>query len=277
MLKRTLVLLGETEASRSARKYAFRLARRSGIEIAGLAGVDLAFIEAPKAVPVGGMGFKIHCEEALTEQAEDARRRLRGLFEQECRDQGIPFEWLSFDGDPIEILQLAAETRDLLVTGHDTTFRGGVHEYLADTVAHLLTTAPRPIVVCSDEWSEGEAIMIAYDGSLPAMRTLQMFTLLGLADGKPVRVVAIDPSQERAARRAGAAVEFLRSHGCAAAAHPIASRVHPSEIFTIEAAGHGIGTLVMGAYGRRGLRAFLFGSTTAALAETPPCALFLYH
>jgi nucleotide-binding universal stress UspA family protein len=33
----------------------------------------------------------------------------------------------------------------------------------------------------------------------------------------------------------------------------------------------------MGAYGHRGFRQFLFGSTTSTLIEKPPCAFFLYH
>lgn len=33
----------------------------------------------------------------------------------------------------------------------------------------------------------------------------------------------------------------------------------------------------MGAYGHRGVRDILFGSTMSKLVESPPCALFVYH
>lgn len=89
--------------------------------------------------------------------------------------------------------------------------------------------------------------------------------------------MSIDASQEQAARKTGGAAGYLRSHGYEVDANPIASRVHPAEVLNIEIANRKIGTLVMGAYGHRGFREILFGSTTSALVESPPCALFVYH
>lgn len=53
MLKRILVLLVETPSSVVARQYAFRLAQETNAELAGLAGVDLTYIEAPMPGRVG--------------------------------------------------------------------------------------------------------------------------------------------------------------------------------------------------------------------------------
>jgi hypothetical protein len=47
MLKRILVLMGETPSSASAREYAFRLAQNTQSDVTGLAGTDLTYIEAP--------------------------------------------------------------------------------------------------------------------------------------------------------------------------------------------------------------------------------------
>ena len=58
MLKRILVLLGETAASVNARDYAFRLAHKTGAELAGLAGIDLSFIEAPLPGAIGATGAR---------------------------------------------------------------------------------------------------------------------------------------------------------------------------------------------------------------------------
>jgi nucleotide-binding universal stress UspA family protein len=72
-------------------------------------------------------------------------------------------------------------------------------------------------------------------------------------------------------------VNYLRGHGYEVDANPVASRVHPAEVLRIEIADQKIGTLVMGAYGHRGLRELMLGSTTSTLIENPPCALFVYH
>jgi nucleotide-binding universal stress UspA family protein len=277
MLKRILVLLGETPSSTSARQYTFRLALTTDARVAGLAGTDLAFIEGPMIGGIGTIAYKVRLEEQLKRQAKHVSQRLHKSFELECKDHNVSFEWLSFEGDPMEILLLAMETQDLVITGHDTEFRGNVHEQPSELLAKLLFMTPRPMVICPDELSTSDEILIAYDGSVPAMRAVQMFAVLGVGRGKSIHVTSIDASQELAARRTAGAASYLRSHGYQVDANPIASRVHPAKVLEIEIADQKIGTLVMGAYGHRGFREFLFGSTTNGLIENPRCTLFLYH
>jgi hypothetical protein len=72
MLKRILLLLGETAASEAARQYAFDLARRRNAEIAGLAGIDLTSIEVPMPGVAGGAAYKGKLEAAMKQEASDA-------------------------------------------------------------------------------------------------------------------------------------------------------------------------------------------------------------
>ena len=277
MLKRILLLLDDTPASLVARRYATDLAKAMDAEVAGFAGVDLVSIETPMAGGVGTSAYKFQLEEQLKKQAEDIRNQQHDTYEQECKAQGLTFEWFAFEGDPVGSLNLAAETCDLIITGHDTGFQGNAHERFAEALAKMLMMTPRPMLVCGDELSAAQSVLVAYDGSLPAMRALQMFTLLGLGRGQTIHLTSIDADKEFAARRINGACRYLRSHGYEVEASSIATRVDPAEVLRIEAADRNIGTLVMGAYGRRGFRKFLFGSTTGALAEDPPCALFVYH
>ena len=275
MLKSVLVLLDETPSSASARKFALRLAQNTGAALAGLAGIDLTFIEAPMLGGIGTSSIKVRLEEKLKKQADGARQRLHEVFEIECRAHNLPFEWFSFEGDPMEVLDLATETRDLVITGHDTAFHGNVHEPLSEILANLLLKTPRPVIICADSLSIPENLLIAYDGSVPARRAVQMFALLGIGQGKRIQVISIDASQELATRRTAAAATYLRSHGYVVDANPISSRDHPEKVLNIEIADQKIGMLVIGAYGRRGFREFLFGSTMSALIEKPPRNLCL--
>jgi nucleotide-binding universal stress UspA family protein len=277
MLRRILLLLGETRSSVSARQYAFRLVGDMSAGLTGLAGIDVSYMEAPISGVTHPMAYKRRLEEGLRGEADAIRQRLHEAFELECKDHGLPFEWLSFEGDPISTLYMAMETRDLIVTGHDTAYRGNVHEQLAETLASILLITPRPIVVCPDELSSAKGLLVAYDGSAPAMRAIQMFALLGIGKNQRVYVVSVNSDQELAARRASGAAAYLRCHGYEAVEYPIVSTVDPAEVLRIEIADHEVGTLVMGAHGHRGLREFLFGSTTKFLIENPPCPLFVYH
>jgi nucleotide-binding universal stress UspA family protein len=277
MLKRILLLLGDTPSSLSARKYAFGLVQATHAEIAGLAGVDLAHIETPMPGAIGASAYEAALEEKLRKEADAIRKRLHAAYQRECEAHSVAFEWLTFDGDPIEALYLASETRDLVVTGHDTAFRGHVREPLSETLSRLLLHTPRPVIACGRNGTESPNVLIAYDGSVPAMRAIQLFVLLGLGAGRRVPVTTIDPDPALAARRADAAVSYLRGHGYDAEANPLVTDVPPADALRIAITERKIGTLVMGAYGRRGFRERLFGSTTTELVENPPCALFLYH
>ena len=149
-LKCILLLLGETQASVCARTYAFALAHRTGARLSGLAGIDLSYIEARMPGVAGGTAWKSRLEEQLKKQADDIRRRLHETFERECTSHHMTLDWLSFEGDPIQTLQMAVETRDLVVTGHDTAFHGSIREQLPEMLSQLLLTTPRPVVVCPD-------------------------------------------------------------------------------------------------------------------------------
>lgn len=277
MLKRTLILLGQTASSVAARRYAFNLVQRTGTELAGLAGLDPSTIETPMLGGIGTSAYQAQLEQELKRQAEDAQQRLHEAFEQECRGRGLAFEWLAFEGDPLDAFQLASETRDLVVAGHDTGYGGDLDEPLSEVLAKLLLRTPRPMIVCPDALPEGEEVLIAYDGSIAAMRALQMFVLLGLGADQRIVVAAVDRSEEAAARNCAAAASYLRVHGYQSDSRPLASGVEPSEAIRLMVADRKVGTLVMGAYGRRGFREALFGSTTDELVANPPCALFLYH
>ncbi|MGQ3676184.1 universal stress protein [Xanthobacter sp. TB0139] len=284
MLRRLLVLLGESAPSVAARQYAFRLAGESDrMQLAGLAGIDLVSLHIPTLGRAGAAAIQARLEEDLRQQSEELRQRLHESYQRECTRHGVPFEWLTFEGDPDEALLLAAETRDLLITGHDITFEARVGQPLSEMLSRLLAATPRPVVVCGDDVPEDGGILVAYDGSLPAMRALQMFTLIGLghgighANGQSIRVLSIDASEEEAARRAEGAVSYLKLHGIEAEALPVASRADPTSVIRSEVERQKARTLVMGCYGRRGWRQMLFGSTTGKLVENPPCALFIYH
>jgi nucleotide-binding universal stress UspA family protein len=255
----------------------FDLARRRNAEIAGLAGIDLTSIEVPMPGVAGGAAYKGKLEAAMKQEASDASHRLHDLYEDACQRHGISFDWLSFEGDPIASLYLATESRDVIVSGHDTAVGGTSSPSVPDVLAKLLRLSPRPVIILPEKRPSDHHVLVAYDGSLPAMRAMQLFVLLGLGHGQHIHVASIDPSQEMAARRAAGAASYLRSHGLEVEAFSVSTRNHAAEVLNIEAHDRKIGLLLMGAYGHRGFREYFFGSTTRSLVENPPCALFLYH
>lgn len=277
MMKHILLLLGESSSSAVASAHARRLARESGIGITALSGVDEIFIEAPMPGTIGGAAYRAQMEGGLKARAEKAQQQLTENFINDCTGDGIAPTTLSFHGDPVEAARAASAGCDLIVAGHDVTFRGLRSESTSDAVSHLLRTAPRPVLICPDHVPPEGDVLVAYDGSVPAMRALQLFVLIGSWSGRRVHVSSVDPDGDLAGRRAGMAASYLRLHGYEVDEHPIASTAPPAEVIEIQAAHSRIEVLVMGAYGHRGLKELLFGSTTQSIMGTPRSFVFLYH
>ena len=277
MLRKILLLLGETPSSASARRYAIDLAARRNAQLAAFTGIDTSIAERAMPGRIGAASFSAAMQKKVKGKAEGIRNRLNNIFARECAGKDIQFKSSTFEGDPLEAIIAAAEDCDLVITGHDTNFRGGVRERPSVLVTDLLMMMPRPLIIASDKLSAEDGVMVAYDGSPPAMRAVQIFALLGLGLDQCVHVNSINPSCDLAARRVSAASGYLVGHGYQIEKHPIVSDTNSAKALKKEISSRNIRTTVMGAYGQRGFRQLLFGSTTLALLKNPPCALFVYH
>lgn len=276
MMRNLLLLLGESPAGAVANAYARGLARRGDVSLTALAGIVLSYIEAPMLGTIGGAAYHARMESGLQTEAERASNTLTEAFARDCAREGIPAAQLAFKGDPFDQVTAASALCDLIVAGHDVTFRGTGSERNSDTLSQLLHAAPRPVLVCPDVAPAGGDVLVAYDGSLPAMRALQLFVLLGCWADRRITVVSVDTQSETAERLATDAQTYLSRHGYAVSTRPITSGAHPSEVIDSHVVD-GFELLVMGAYGRRGLKEFIFGSTTQTVVGLPKTCIFLYH
>ena len=109
------------------------------------------------------------------------------------------------------------------------------------------------------------------------MRALQMFCCLGIRKDSNTLVVTIQDTEAAAAALAARGVEFLRNHGLSTSALPLVSNENPASILIETAKAHAAGMIVAGAYGHRGWREWLLGSTTTRLLEESPIPVFVHH
>src|SRR5712672_562315 len=127
--------------------------------------------------------------------------------------RGATSRLLSFEGEPSEALHSAAEIHDVVISGHDTAFSSNVRQQVSEILSKLLLTAPRLMIICPDRVSDADRILVAYDGSLPAMRAVQLFALFGAVRDRVIQIISVDANHELAARRTAAAASYLRIHG----------------------------------------------------------------
>jgi len=280
MLRSILVALDDTPGAIAARDVAIALARRTGATLTAAAVLDRPHTQDPhEAVPAGGGAFKERRDAAL---ARRARQEAEAAFAACATAAGTQaFEPLLLEDAPEPALLSACVEHDLIVLGRDCTL--GLEENedgVAPVIQALLKDAARPLLVVPPGTAAGSApqgeVLVGYDGSLPAMRALQLFALLGLHEGRAARVLSIGETAAAAQAVAEPAAAYLRCHGMEAGAIG-AVDASPGDALLAEAARRPTGLMVAGAYGTTGLRAFFFGSTTQSLLRDAPCPLFVHH
>ncbi len=242
--------------------------------------VGVALIDEPGVHGTGEWVMPGYFGRLNPKDLHDLTRRIEqvlGMAALRCAEEGVAFKPLEDLGDPyIEILR-EAQRYDLLLLGRKTHFQFGFEKIEDGILTRILRNCPRPVVVVPRTLGAGEAVVIAFDGSLQASRALYAFEASGLGRGRDVYVVGLASEHEVAADHADRAVEFLASHEIKAAPIALTSPDAPAATLLDRAKALGAGLIVMGAYGQPLCREFLVGSTTRTMLKETPVPLFVSH
>jgi nucleotide-binding universal stress UspA family protein len=170
----------------------------------------------------------------------------------------------------------ASAAHDIVVLGVDTSF-GDVPAALSPLIAGLLRDNPRPLVVTPKDAAAGARTFVAYDGSIPSMRALQLFCCMQLRLDGDVVVVSVDRDAAKATAMADTGAVFLRDHGYNATTHAVSGDGDVAAALIDAAKAADAGMIVAGAYGHRGWREWLLGTTTERLMTSSPIPIFIHH
>jgi nucleotide-binding universal stress UspA family protein len=277
MLRSILVALDDTPGAKAARDAAFALSRRSGAALTAAVVLDRPHTQSEhEFVPIGGAAFKARRDAALAKRAEqDAALALA-----ECSEAaaGHPYTELQLDDAPEPALLRAGATHDLLVIGRDSTLGlEATEDGVAPVIERLLMDGARPLLVIPPHAVPCDGpVLVGYDASLPAMAALQLFALLGLGEGAPVRVASAAETRAAAMAMAEEGCAYLRRHGLDATPLALLGE-RPADLLLAEAEGLRARLLVLGSFEESGLRRLLTGSATHTLLQHARCPVFIHH
>lgn len=277
MLRSILLALDDTPASLAAKRLALALAAQAHASVTGVVVVDPEIVAPPEATPLGANAYKEHKDATLLQRAKGAASELARTFAYDAHEANVPSDSSVVTGDILASLTSASDVHDMIVAGVDTTFSDGASGKVSAVVERLLHKNPRPVIVCSREPQPGTRTLVAYDGSVPAMRAIQMFCCLGIRRDRDTLVVTIQDTEAGAAALSARGVEFMRDHGFSVSALPLTSKENPAAVLIEAAKTHNAEMIVAGAYGHRGWREWLLGSTTTHLLEESPFPVFIHH
>jgi nucleotide-binding universal stress UspA family protein len=269
MIASILLALDDTPGATAARDLAFALARRTGAAVTAVLVLDQPHTTGRhEAVPVGGGAFATRrnakAAAAVAAEAEAVLAAARAAA------GDLAFDVIRHDEAPERALLAEGAAHDLIVIGRDSTLgREQADDGLSPTIEALIRDGARPLLVVPPGTSPATGpVLIGYDGSLPAMRTLQLFAVLGLAGEAPVKL--LDFSEGGTA----APLRYLQRHGLVA--DSVAAEGDAHDILLAEARSLPARLLVLGADEEGGVARLIFGSATARLLRAAPCPVFIH-
>lgn len=278
MLKSLLIGLDGSDDSRSALELGLRWATRFNALVVGLGIVDEPGILSSRESLFGGKNY--WRTTPPTDLLHGARRQVGAILEdfvRNCGEAGVECRTLEDIGSPYVQILMEAQRYDLVLLGQQTHFDFGSQGEPDETLRKVLHGSPRPVVAVPSPIGNGESIVVAYDGSLQAARTLYAFEASGLGESRQVHVVSVAPTPGDAAKYADWAVGFLRLHKVEAISDPVESPRPTSEVLLNKVREFNAGLLVMGAYGQPVLREFFLGSVTRSVLKASAVPVFCYH
>lgn len=275
MLRSVLIGLDGSDYSSAATELALAWAKQREMLLVGL-GIIPRTGES-EATP---LGFDVFKEKADTQHRHQVTIQVEQILERfslRCAQESIPSKILEEVGSPLEQITEEARRYDLIFLGQQTFFNSLSPDEPDATLTDVIKNTPRPVVSVPLGEPKFGPVLVAYDGSLQASRTLLAFASLGLAGYSGIRVVTVLPKFKDAARHADRAQEFLRLHTEQVTAMPIASSHGPDEVLLAKADELKAGLIVMGSYGKKSFREFFFGSTTKKVLRHSKVPVFLFN
>lgn len=279
-MRSILVTVDDTPSAVAARGLAVALARQCGAQVRGVTALDVSDLEHAEPVPIGGVQYAYDRLQHRKKLADERRARITELpdeFRRSLANEGMDAHCSLMEANVRDGLLRMIETCDLVVTGRDAEFHLEPVEGLTPLVHHVVAKGCRPVVVTGPEWVEKGPVLVAYDGSPPAAKALQVAALMRIFGPSRARILSIGREQSAAQSVAERAGSFLAMHGVETDLEAVATSESPAEILLRRASETGARLLVMGAFGHRGVREILFGSTTRHLFDNAPVPLFIYH
>lgn len=270
MMKRLIVGLNNSELSKSAAETAITWARLYGLQVTFVSVVDLTTLGKGEPVPVGGGAFKAHRDQVLIAEASATADQLLADYIGQARSHGVVAEGRKREGDPAVILLEEAQRGDLLLIGCKEAGRAE-----ALSLEGLLRRTTRPVVLAPRGGIRPvDTVLVAYDGSPEAAKTLQAFQMLHPTQHSKLKLLGVGEDNSAVLELAA---DYLRLHGATVDVVLQNKGGSPGDVILQEAERCNAGVIVMGACGRGRIAETILGSATRRVISRSSIPLFLFH
>lgn len=280
MIKSILVVLDDSESSESAIKLGVALSKEYKASLSGIGILDAPWVTIPEAIPLGGAAFKVDLDAKILKEANHRVHALEQNFTAYCKSEKTPASIINTTGIPFEEIEHFATEFDLIVMGKNANFHFDQTEDTNYTVQRILRDSPRPIIVTSSgvlPQHKNTNVLIAFDGTFAASRSLHMAILMGILKDKTLHIVSVSENEGLARQWANSALKLCHYHDLTTHLHPIATTLKPSAVLLDLMRDLNPSLMVLGAYGHSAIRSFFMGSCAKELLKEANVPCFVFH
>ncbi len=278
MIKRILIALDTDKDTPVATQYGISLASEFEASVTGLAVVDMSNIY-PSGI-IGKPDATHHARnlwEELTKESRDIAEKLLDNFQKSVEKAGVRYTAIQKEGASVERIIDDMKYHDLLILGRESHFFYNEPDRETKTLAQVVKHGVCPTLVVTDSYHEFNKILVAFDGSNPAARSLKSFIHLITDRGKAeIELLYVsdkkNPDEEPLL---GYSETYLREHGFQNISKTVLLGPKPSEQILAHQKVTGTQLTVLGAHAVSAIKRLTFGSNTHDLITSSNIPLFL--
>lgn len=284
MIKRILVALDPDIDTQVATRYALHFAKEFDASLSGLAVVDSEQIT--HNVGAGGIGTIYYAEQLREYMEENTRQqagKLLNAFEKTVEKAGVRHSEIMEEGVPHERIIEDMKYHDMLIVGRDSHFFYNRPEKETDTLAKIVKKGNSPTLVVTESYRNVNRVLVAFDGSTAAARTLQWFIHLE-PYGKDLNLELVnvntdesDYGMDESNLLLRLAEDYLRVHGFEKINKTILEKDSAGEKILEHQEDIAADLILLGAHSMSAIRRMTFGSTTHFLVTKSKVPLFMCH
>ncbi len=280
MIKRILVALDLDGDTSVATRLALDMAMACDASVTGLALVDTTSIEASaRGGGIGSMYLGQRIESRLLSGTQELAYELTESFQKAAKDRGLRSTTTVQAGDAAEVLRDMSTFYDCLVVGKEPHFFYSHPEETPIKLTDIVGCAMGPTLLVTANYSRVRRVVIAFDGSREATRTLHGFVQgmpFGNQIGLDVLHIYQDGREDASKWVLAMAREYVEAHGLQAETIGLkAQNIVQQILSTVRLRGADL--LVSGATIVSPLLALVSRSTTSGVLESAEVPIWLNH
>lgn len=268
MIQNILIPTDGSDYAKTATAYGICFARRLNAKLTGLHVLDIQLLRGPVFTDISGsIGFPPYQEflPAIENGLDVKAAAILEDFRTQCEAAGVHPETKKATGVIAEtIIEEARNCCDwILLAQRGEHFRIDGGAILGSTAQSVVRHSGKPVLVTPEHFREIKSMAIAFDGSAPARKALELAAELSKQTAWTLGVVVISTDRTAGEELSQRAVALLAAFGVESAATVLTGQEDKALLKFIRE--ETVDLLVMGAYGHNRLRELLVGSTTSSV------------